>query len=348
MVDKIINVKFYSDIKIIKLNKQFDSFKLDLASILGINEEKLKLLNIFYKDEDDDNIFINTSEDYKQLLNQVQDNQAITLEVEVKLNNEKNNIYSENNSFNLNEKEFINENFKIQDNKKNFEMNDKNLVNFEKENNINQNNNEISFKVMCSLCKESNLKNVIFFCPKCKNYICSSCFEKIKFQHSHSFNIILTYEQFIDINENIFDVNENFNKNKEELSLVQKFYSNVKYNANNIMNGVASLFNKNNCNNRNSENEQKNNVNNYNFQISNNNNYQQFNNPNNLNNYNINSDNYQKNQNLNLFNDRKKEIEFIINQFRTTYELSKFTDKQLEEALEKADWDINKAIVNLF
>ena len=79
MVDKIININFNGGKKIIKLNKQFDSFKLDLTSLLGINGEKLKL---FYKDEDEDIILINTPEDYNQFLYQVENNQVLTMEVE--------------------------------------------------------------------------------------------------------------------------------------------------------------------------------------------------------------------------------------------------------------------------
>ena len=356
MDNEIINVNFYGEKKTLKLNEKFDSFKLDLSSLLGINEEKLNLLNIFYKDEDNDNICINNSEDYKQLLIQIQNNLKTTLEIEVKSNYEKsNNFYKEKNNLisNSNKNNFNNINIIKEIN---FEI--KNIIN--KEINYYKNENEIIYPISCSLCKEHNLKNVIYFCSKCKNYICSSCFEKIKMKHSHSFNIIVNLIQFKDINENtIFNENEN---KKNDSSLVQKFVSNIKDSTNNFMNDITNLFKRNNNDNNNNINNNINNnninninsnLNNFNSKISNNN-FQQPNIQNNLNYYcmngeyyqnNINNINYANNLNNNQLDINKKNI---IEQFRQNYELSKFTDEQLKNALEKADWNMNNALEKLF
>jgi len=329
MEDKIINVNFYGEKKKIKLNDQFDSFKLDLASLLGINEEKLKLLNIYYKDEDNDNIFINNSEDYKQLLVQINNDLKTVLEIEVKPNCEKNdNFYKEKNILNSNKNNFNNQNIIIKE--INFEI--KNIN--KRENNNYKKENEIIYPIICSLCKESNLKNVIYFCSKCKNYICSFCFEKIKMNHSHSFNIIVNLTQFKDINENtIF----NENNNKFDSSLVKNLVSNFKDSTNNFMNNITNLFKK-------DDNNNNNNIN-YNNLYNNvyNNNYQQPNIQNNLNYYYMNGEYYQ-----NPNNQLDSNIKNLIVQFRQNYDLSKFTDEQLKDALEKANWNMNNAIEKLF
>ena len=330
MEDKIINVNFYGEKKKIKLNDQFDSFKLDLASLLGINEEKLKLLNIYYKDEDNDNIFINNSEDYKQLLVQINNDLKTVLEIEVKPNCEKNdNFYKEKNILNSNKNNFNNQNIIIKE--INFEI--KNIN--KRENNNYKKENEIIYPIICSLCKESNLKNVIYFCSKCKNYICSFCFEKIKMNHSHSFNIIVNLTQFKDINENTI-FNEN-NNNKFDSSLVKNLVSNFKDSTNNFMNNITNLFKK-------DDNNNNNNIN-YNNLYNNvyNNNYQQPNIQNNLNYYYMNGEYYQ-----NPNNQLDSNIKNLIVQFRQNYDLSKFTDEQLKDALEKANWNMNNAIEKLF
>ena len=98
MKDTIVEINFYGEKKPIKLPEKFELFKLGLKSLLG-NEVELKDLNIFYKDNEKDKITIESEEEYKQLITQIQKKEVKILEVELKQNNEN----SENN---INKKEF--------------------------------------------------------------------------------------------------------------------------------------------------------------------------------------------------------------------------------------------------
>ena len=148
-------------------------------------------IKIFYDDEENNKKYINNFNDYNQLLSKIEKHEVSLLNIIVS-SIEKNNL----NKVSINEK-------KEEEYKNNYESDIINSIyDYKKINNKkNENKNEIIYPVMCSICKKENLNNIIYFCLRCKNYVCSNCFDNIKYNHSHSYNIIMNKEQYLDIKE---------------------------------------------------------------------------------------------------------------------------------------------------
>jgi hypothetical protein len=180
MFNKKIQLNFNNEKKIINLPDKYNDLIIIISSLFSINEDKKSYINIYYKDNQNNINNIKHSEDYKKFLEHIDKNFSSSIEVNVKLKNKLNS-------------EILNGNYN------NFFLNNRESFIFNPiEENIN-NTNEIIYPVMCSICKNYKLKNVIYYCLRCKNYVCSKCFEKNKQFHSHSYNIILNNEQFQDI-----------------------------------------------------------------------------------------------------------------------------------------------------
>ena len=244
MKDTIVEINFYEEKKAIKLPEKFELFKLGLKSLLG-NEVELKYLNIYYKDNEKDKINIDTEEEYKHLITQIQKKEVKILEVELKQNIENSKVLNINNNSKINEDEI---NSEIINSKLNI-----------KENNINQ--KDIIFSESCSVCKSYDLKNEIYFCQKCKNFYCFKCFEKIKKIHEHSINVIFNQNQYNDIKNN---KNDNYNSSNIESNSILQSKLNDKdkniINMNKQNNLIENNYHENNIIIKKSNNENKNEV----------------------------------------------------------------------------------------
>jgi len=208
MIERNVEINFYGDIKIINLCDNYDYFKTQISLNFSIDLNKMDYIKIFYEDDLNNKIYIDNINNYNQLLSKIDKHEVSLLKILIS-EIEKNNQNKEN------KKEYINE-----ENKINYSTEILNSILDYKKNDIKkkENENEIIFKVMCSICKDENLKNIIYFCLRCNNYVCSKCFETIKYKHSHSFNIIVNNEQHSDIKEiynnyNIKNLIYNNNKN---------------------------------------------------------------------------------------------------------------------------------------
>ena len=189
MIERNLEINFYGKTKIINLCDNYDNFKVQISKNFSIDLNKMDYIKIFYRDENQNKIYIKNFNDYNILLSKVENHEVLLMEILISaiedVNKKEENIKYNNNvkNNNINESEILYESFD------------------EKEKNFSINKKDIIYPVMCSICKNENLKNIIFFCLRCNNYVCSKCFETIKQNHSHSYNIIMNKEQFKDINK---------------------------------------------------------------------------------------------------------------------------------------------------
>jgi predicted RNA methylase len=189
MIERNLEINFYGKTKIINLCDNYDNFKVQISKNFSIDLNKMDYIKIFYRDENQNKIYIKNFNDYNILLSKVENHKVLLMEILISAIED------------VNKKE---ENIKYNNNVKNNDINESEIIYEsidEKEKNFSINKKDIIYPVMCSICKNENLKNIIFFCLRCNNYVCSKCFETIKQIHSHSYNIIINKEQFKDINE---------------------------------------------------------------------------------------------------------------------------------------------------
>jgi hypothetical protein len=237
-----IQINLYGEYMTINLPENYDSFKTQISSILGISVEELNLFNIFYKDEDNIQININNIDDYKELIFKISLNEIQILNIEYR-NDEKPNNNNQDfyNKPNIDNDIFLNNNL----------------------NNNFEEHNSIIFPVMCINCKQNNLKNIIYYCQKCQHYVCEQCFKIIFRNHIHSYNIIGTLEHF-----NYFN-HENENKNNSSNNNINNILNNNSDNNLNNKNDIIldindnSNYNTQNIDNQinNNENQKKENIN---------------------------------------------------------------------------------------
>ena len=189
MIERNLEINFYGKTKIINLCDNYDNFKVQISKNFSIDLNKMDYIKIFYRDENQNKIYIKNFNDYNILLSKVENHEVLLMEILISAIED------------VNKKE---ENIKYNNNVKNNDINESEIIYEsidEKEKNFSINKKDIIYPVICSICKNENLKNIIFFCLRCNNYVCSKCFETIKQIHSHSYNIIINKEQLKDINE---------------------------------------------------------------------------------------------------------------------------------------------------
>ena len=88
--DTIAYIKFYNEIKKLKMIDDFTEMKKKICNILQLKEESFKLLTLSYKDEDGDTIQVVTEEDYNILFDQMKTKQVDILNIGVSENSDVN------------------------------------------------------------------------------------------------------------------------------------------------------------------------------------------------------------------------------------------------------------------
>ena len=244
-------------------------------------------------------------------------------------NNLNNNIMNNNNNLNNNimnnnNMNFLNQNKQINNQFNNIQSNNSNL------NQLNRNyQNIINFPVNCFTCGKFPIKNILYMCNICTLFFCEEC-EKVQGPiHPHPLIKIRTNQQF---------QKWNIIENKDESSSIIKVFGNVK---NSVLGGFKSIsdyfYGENNNDNQNNMNNNYNINNQFNNNMNMNQNYF-YNNPNNQNlqinnNYNR---NYFSNNNMNQ----------MIQIARNKYNLSNISNEQLEQAIKKANGNIDQAVIS--
>ena len=231
------------------------------------------------------------------------------------INNLNNNIMNNNNNQNNNNINVLNQNIQINNQNNHIPSNNSNQLNRNYQNIIN-------FPVNCFTCGKFPIKNILYMCNECTIYFCEQC-EKVHGPiHPHPLIKIRTNKQF---------QKWNILENKEESSSIIKVFGNVK---NSVLGGFKSISNyiygENNNDNKNNMNNQfiNNNMNMNQNYFYNNPNQNQINN-----NYNR---NYFSNNNMNQ----------MIQIARNKYNLSNISNEQLEQAIIKANGNIDQAVIS--
>ncbi len=242
-------------------------------------------------------------------------------------NNLNNNIMNNNNNLNNNimnnnNMNILNQNKQINNQNNNIQSNNSN------QNQLNRNyQNIINFPVNCLTCGKFPIKNILYMCNICTLFFCEEC-EKVQGPiHPHPLIKIRTNQQF---------QKWNIIENKDESSSIIKVFGNVK---NSVLGGFKSISDyfsgENNNDNKNNMNNNYNMNNQFNNNMNMNQNYF-YNNPNQNqinNNYNR---NYFSNNNMNQ----------MIQIARNKYNLSNISNEQLEQAIKKANGNIDQAVIS--
>ena len=267
------------------------------------------------------------------LNNKDEDNEAI----EFSYLSESKNINQEENNININ-----NINKKNKDRKKNFNnlFGENNYIN----NKINSSpfqdilqKNKIaeSFDLTCSLCKQQKFSDIIYYCKDCKIFFCKDCEKNEGKIHKHCYYKIRNKDQYNEINDvnsignKLGNINNNLNKSiinngiileksvKEIITQGSKIIGNIGTNLKNF------IFNE---NDNNSNNNNKNNN-----EIDSN----ELNNPYKINNI--------EEQNYNLDISDENQLKQLVEEAKNSFNLSSFSDLEIEKALIENNGNIDKA-----
>ena len=218
--------------------------------------------------------------------------------------------------------------------------------------------NIINFPVNCSKCTKYPIQNILYKCYECSLFFCENC-ESIEGPiHLHPLLKIRTNEQFQKWNSvenntssSIIEVIGNM---KDSVLGGIKSISDFFTGENNVINNndLNNNFNNNFINNYNNNN----NLNNNNFNHNNfNNNYNNFNNT--FNNINNNNFNQKINENPEIINNIMNEkinernnsnISQQIKYLKSLYDLSQIPDIKIEEAIKKANGNLDEVTTYLF
>ena len=342
-------VKFYDDEKEVIFPLNYDEFRIKLGQMLGLTEDLLKCVNISFVDEEKDNIEIKSQSDYQQFLSlskklngkgqiNIQIAQESNIDIKecsksilsfVEKSNEElpvDNIDNGNNSSNqvINDNNIINNNNNVNQmsNIKNSNQNNNNnQINNSINNNQNNNNQsnyipsqqnpQISFSAVCKYCQRYPLSQVLYYCKVCDIIFCSFCEKQVGLVHEHPYYKVQNRKQLSCLN--LGGRMPNMDKIMNDVGkAMEDAYSSVA--------GFLGIRT-----NRNANNNNVNNVNNVN----------NINNVNNVNNVN----------NQRVMQPPRQYT--LVEQARMRYDLSKVSDKDIEEALKKSGNNIDDAVLFL-
>ena len=256
---KII-AEFYSEKKEIILPLTYNNFVEKIKNILKL--DSISYLSFTYEIEGDhDKINLINKVDYKNLINQIQDDDNINITINIKLNEENNlDYYKKNfieykeqkyqnkeindikienkiddnniiNDINLNDN-IINTNIKI-DNILNEDINilkdnEENNDNVKEENNVDFEKTYLIFEHNCILCDKFPIIDVLYYCLSCEKPICKNCEDKPLIKDIHPLLKVQTKEQYFDLNKKIL------NKKNDKLPQLKKIGNNIKFSFNKI------------------------------------------------------------------------------------------------------------------
>ena len=362
-----ILLKYYDQEIRVTLPTGYNEFINSLCLMLVINNEKIKDFQISYCNNLDKKTYlINNDNDYSLLLNTIKQKNTFVINIELKLDNQNQNIIINNNN-NMNK--IINKN-KKEENKKNDiendlepielsfsddESNKKDNINFNKYHNNNniindmnldyRQNQLINLNMQCNYCKKIQSKGDIFYCRDCSLFFCSNCEQKIGINHPHCYYKIRNKDQFNEICllHNANNSKKNIN-NDNSLNNNQDNYENpitgILSEGSKIIgekiNSVINFFSNNNQNDDNLNNPY----------INNNQNNNNMNNPNiNISYIKNDSNNHQINNNVN--NGNNNEIKNLVEKAKSQYNLEQMNDDEIERALIVCKGNIDKAVAIL-
>ena len=198
-----ISINFNNVTENIIINKEFDEFKNILNEKFNIKEEDFKKLLLYYIDEENDKITIQNSSDYSQFYKDCKNNNEIS-SIYIK-ENENNNYSLFNNNNNNN-----NDNYNNINNKE--EMKEQNIKSEDK----------YKYSLLCLMCNSNIINEPFYYCPKCKEYFCPNCFNKLSSNHRHVIYIINNKNQYFDLLEIINDKNKKKKKKSKLSNIVEK------------------------------------------------------------------------------------------------------------------------------
>ena len=290
---------------------------------------------------------------YQEQINQA--NNQIKNDINNNINNNSNSNIDMNNIINNSNDKIINS---YSDINLDIDYNNQNINNYKQNNEYDNNNGQIDdiiFEYKCANCSTYPIICLLYYCPNCNICFCESC--KNTKNHEHTFLEIKSKNELKKIKD----------KENEELEKKNKMKNQNDYNA---FNPIHGNYNQNNYNNLNNPN----NINNSNQNNQYNNFYPNiFNNPHNNNYYN------QQQQEQSFFPNpfphlfpnpfprfKKKKRDFHnknfemighwfncmkymreIHEARKTYKLDGISNHKLIEALEKANGNVDEAILQL-
>ena len=231
-------------------------------------------------------------------------------------------------SDNILNKQNIGNNLKIFNDNKINNINNFNNNNINARNNINRinnnmNNNNLSsqtymvFPLSCNLCNQYPIVKVLYYCLVCNIPLCEECEDKLGINHRHSILKVQTNQQFEDLNLRIKSCSKGGNSQSNNI----KNNNDNGYSSNSNQSQIMNLFN----NIKDSvisgifgDDKKNENINNVNQEVNNNNNQQM-----------------------------APQRMSLIQLARAQYDLNGVSDKQIQEAIEKSNGNIDEAVILL-
>jgi hypothetical protein len=359
--EKIANFQFSyqndSDLKIYFI-KNAEDYALFLNTC---KEKKTNILNIksneMFDDKEDNEEKDNKIKIYNKIETKeihANENQKKNFFGEKKVNEDnKNNV----NQIIINNKDSGNILNKIDDNleamefsyldESNIVNNKNNIINHKKENmNNNKINNKMNessamknFNINCDNCKQKKSSDIVYYCSDCKIFFCEACEDNIGKIHKHCYYKMRNKKQYEGLKNSINtfgnkfqNLNNNMNKSIINNGIniensVNKIISEGSKLFGNIGNSLKNFFNQN----ENQENQNQNNNIESNELI----------NP-----YTIKNNNIQRKNIGNIT--EEKQLKLLVAQAKNTYNLSQFSDKDIETALIHHKGNIEEAVSMLF
>ena len=168
-------MKFYEDEIEISIPVEYESFKVKLGQILGLENDFMQNLKLLYKGEPEEKIEIKNAEDYQAFTKYIKEkNELILLEVEVKEGANINKI-----SVSIN------------------------ILSYNQQNNQQKNSQQeqiLSFPIACTYCKAAPLYQTIYYCKECNQVFCMQCEVLYGAQHAHPYYKVATKPHYAYLN----------------------------------------------------------------------------------------------------------------------------------------------------